>query len=133
VQTPTKTIVDLERKFWQSMVEQDADAALDMLCEPALMVSPRGAMKFDHDEYRKMAEQGAMVLTAFELSNMQIVFPNENTAVLTYHAKQKLAPRGAGNAVTQEMNDTSTWIWTPEGWKCVIHTETPAGAGHVQH
>ena len=67
MQTPAKTIVDLERKFWQSMVEQDADAALDMLCEPALMVSPRGAMKFDHDEYRKMAEQGAMVLTAFEL------------------------------------------------------------------
>jgi ketosteroid isomerase-like protein len=133
MQTPAKTIVDLERKFWQSMVEQDTDTALDMLCEPALMVSPHGAMKFDHDEYRKMAEQGSLVLTAFELSNMQIVFPNENTAVLTYHARQRLIPRGAGNAVTQEMNDTSTWIWTIDGWKCVIHTETPAGTGQVQH
>ena len=133
MQTPAKTIVDLERKFWQSMVEQDTDTALDMLCDPALMVSAHGAMKFDHDAYRKMAEQGALVLTAFELSKMQIVFPNENTAVLTYHAKQKVAPRGTDNAVIQEMNDTSTWIRTMDGWKCVMHTETPAGAERVQH
>jgi len=133
MQTPAKTIVDLEMKFWQSVVEHDTDTALNMLCEPALMVSPHGAMKFDHDEFRKMAEQDSLVLTAFELSNMQIVFPNENTAVLSYHAKQKLTPRGTGNAVTQEMNDTSTWIRTLDGWKCVIHTETPAGDGKVQH
>lgn len=133
MQTPAKTIVDLERKFWQSMVEQDTDTALDMLCDPALMVSSHGAMKFDHDAYRKMAEQGSLVVTAFELSKMQIVFPNENTAVLTYHAKQKVAPRGTDKAVIQEMNDTSTWIRTMDGWKCVMHTETPAGAERVQH
>ncbi len=133
MQTPAKTIVDLERKFWLSMVEQDTDTALDMLCDPALMVSSHGAMKFDHDEYRKMAEQGSLVVTAFELSKMQIVFPNENTAVLTYHAKQKVTPRGTDKAVIQEMNDTSTWVRTMDGWKCVMHTETPAGAERVQH
>jgi hypothetical protein len=101
-----------------------------MLCEPALMVSSHGAMKFDHDGYRKMAEQGSLVLTSFEFSNLQIVFPNENTAVLTYHVRQKLKPRATGNAMTQEMNDTSTWIRTLDGWKCVVHTETPADSRH---
>ena len=130
MQTPAKEIVDLERKFWQAIVEQDAYTAIDMLCEPALMVSSHGAMKFDHDGYRKMAEQGSLVLTSFEFSNLQIVFPNENTAVLTYHVRQKLKPRATGNAMTQEMNDTSTWIRTLDGWKCVVHTETPADSRH---
>ena len=33
-----------------------------------------------------------MVLTSFELSDMEVVFPNDTTAVLTYHVKQGIAP-----------------------------------------
>lgn len=126
--TPSKTLMDLEKKFWQSMVDQDTDAALEMLVEPALMVSSHGAMKFDHAGYRKMAEQGSMVLTSFELSNMETVFPNDTTAILSYHVRQEVAPRGSGDRTEQEMNDTSTWVRTADGWKCVMHTETPAPA-----
>lgn len=126
--TSSKTLIDLETKFWQSMVNQDTDTALEMLTEPALMVSSHGAMKFDHAGYRKMAEQGSMVLTSFELSDMEVVFPNDTTAVLTYHVKQAVAPRGKGEPTEQEMNDTSTWIQDGTGWRCVMHTETPAGA-----
>jgi hypothetical protein len=46
--TSSKTLIDHETKFWQSMVNQDTDTALEMLTEPALMVSSHGAMKFDH-------------------------------------------------------------------------------------
>lgn len=42
--TSTQTLIDLETKFWQSMVNQDTDTALDLLSEPALMVSSHGAM-----------------------------------------------------------------------------------------
>jgi len=127
--TPSKNLVALETKFWQSMVDQDTDTALEMLCEPALMVSSHGAMKFDHAQYRKMAEQDSSVLTSFELSDMEVVFPNEDTAVLTYHVKQGLAPRGKSATSVQEMNDTSTWVRIGDQWKCVMHTETPAGDG----
>ncbi len=69
--TPNKTLIDLETKFWQSMVDNDSDTAVDMLTEPALMVSPHGAMKFDHATYRKMADQGPVVVKSFELSDME--------------------------------------------------------------
>ena len=124
--TPSKTLIDLENKFWQSLVDQDTDAALRMLGEPALMVSSHGAIKFDHAGYRKMAEHGSMVVTSFELSDVETVFPNEATAILTYRVKQKVAARQDGKSTVQEMNDTSTWVSTPDGWKCVMHTETPA-------
>jgi hypothetical protein len=54
--TSNKTLIDMEKKFWQSMVDQDADAATGMLCEPALMVSAHGTMRFDHAGYRAPVE-----------------------------------------------------------------------------
>jgi hypothetical protein len=126
--TPTETLADLEHRFWQSMVEQDTDAALEMLSEPALMVSPHGAMKFDHAGYRRMAEQGSMVVTAFDLTDLDVVFPNDTTAILTYQVRQTVASRGKHDEVVQHMADTSTWILADGRWQCVMHTETPVDA-----
>ena len=131
--TPSQTLIDLENKFWQSIVEHDTDTALDLLGQPALMVSEHGAMKFDHDGYRQMAEKGSMVLTSYELSKMDVVFPNDSTAILTYQVKQEIATRGKDESSVQEMNDTSTWVKDGNRWQCVMHTETPAGARRPSH
>jgi len=124
----SSTLVDLETKFWQSMVDRDTDAALDLLCEPALMVSAHGGMKFDHAGYRKMAEQGSMVVNSFEFSDMEVVFRNDATAILSYRVRQGVAPRDRGETTELHMHDTSTWIRTNAGWRCAMHTETPVGA-----
>lgn len=126
--TPSSTLIDLETKFWQSMVDHETDVALSLLCEPALMVSAHGAMKFDHAGYRQMAEHGSMVVNSFELSDMEVVFPSDSTAILSYRVKQGVAPRGKGATTQQEMNDTSTWVKTGQGWRCAMHTETPINA-----
>ena len=131
--TPNKTLIDLETKFWQSMVAKNTTAATKMLSEPALMVSSHGTMKFDHAEYRKMAEKGPMVLTSFELSDVDVTFPNDTTAIVTYRVKQEVATRGTGERTTQEMNDTSTWVKKGPRWQCVMHTETPAETKHASH
>lgn len=123
---PRQTLIELEKKFWQSIVDEDTDMAFELLNEPSLLVNAHGAMKFDHESYRNMAEKGSMVLKSFELSDVQVVFPNESTALLTYHVKQEMAPRGKDGGPVQEMNDTSTWIKVGDDWQCVMHTETPA-------
>jgi len=125
MRTSSETLIELEKRFWQSMVDQDADVALSLLNEPALMVGGHGAMKFDHAGYRRMAEQGSMQLTKFELRDMEVVFPNDTTAILTYRVSQDVAPRGSSQSATQEMADTSTWVRGDDGWRCVMHTETP--------
>ncbi|MBC7919350.1 MAG: nuclear transport factor 2 family protein [Rhodoferax sp.] len=128
MQDASKTLIDLEKKFWQSMVDQDTDAALKLLNEPALMVSAHGAIKFDHAGYRKMAEQPSMTVASFELRDVEVIFPDDTTAILTYNVKQEIASKGNDKTVTQEMNDTSTWIQKGKWWQCVMHTETPAQA-----
>lgn len=121
-----KTLIDLETRFWQSMIDNDTEVAVGMLNEPSLMVSPHGTMRFDHAGYRQMAEQGSMVLTSFELSDMQVMFPDDTTAVLAYKVKQGMASRGKEDQATlQEMYDTSTWVRSGGAWHCVMHTETP--------
>ncbi|MEP6504131.1 MAG: nuclear transport factor 2 family protein [Betaproteobacteria bacterium] len=122
------TLVDLETRFWQSMVDHDTDAALDLLCEPACMVSAHGAMKFDHAGYRKMADQGSMVVKSFQFNDMEVLFPTDDTAILSYRVKQGVAPRGDGATTVTEMNDTSTWVRTDDGWRCAMHTEAPIAA-----
>ena len=122
--TSAKTLIELETKFWQSMVDQDADAALQLLHDPSQIASSHGAMRFDHAGYRKMAEQGAMVVTSFELSAVEVVFPTETTAVLTYQVKQAVAKREGGESSVHNMSDTSTWVHAGKRWQCVLHTES---------
>lgn len=119
-----KELETLERKFWQSMVDEDTDTALSMMAEPSLMVSPHGAMQFDHAAYRKMAEQGSMVILSFELSDFQSYFPTEDLGIVTYKARQVVAPRGKNEGATQQMVDSSTWVRQSGAWRCVAHTET---------
>ena len=136
VATATKTLIELETKFWQSMVDQDTDAALQLLHEPSQMASSHGAMKFDHASYRKMAEQGSMVVTAFTLSDIEVVFASETTAVMTYRVKQTVAAREgdkSGKGTIQDMSDTSTWVYVGKRWQCVLHTESQMEAKPAKH
>ena len=119
------TLIALERKFWQSMVDEQTDVALGMLAEPSFMVSPHGAMKFDHAMYRRMAEHGDQVIKRFELGEMEVTEFGENVAILVYEVKQVLSPRGKSEETEQHMKDTSTWVKADGAWRCVMHTETP--------
>lgn len=121
----SKTLIDLETRFWQSMVNKDAETAVAMLAEPALMVSAHGAASFDHDGYRKMAATDEWELNGFEFDDMKVAFPNPATGIVTYRVKQKVTPKGQ-KVATQEMIDSSTWVREGAGWRCVMHTETPA-------
>ena len=132
MQDKSRELFALEKKFWQSMVDTDTNTAIDLLCEPAFMVSSHGSMKFDHAGYREMAEHGTMVVKSFKLSDMEATFPNDDTAVLSYKAHQTLSPRGKSEKVEQDMLDTSTWIRDGDGWRCVMHTEAPAPTGKAK-
>ena len=126
MRTADSTLINLEKKFWQSMVDEDTDTALSMLAEPSMMVSAQGAMQFDHAQYRQMAEQGNMVIKSFELSDVNVMFPNDDTAVLTYKVRQAMAERGEdeSEAVEQLMADSSVWMRKDGEWRCFMHTET---------
>lgn len=125
MKTDRDTLIEMEKKFWQSMVDEQTDVALGMLAEPSFLVSSHGAMKFDHASYRKMAEHGDMVIKRYDLGDMEATFVGDNTAILCYDVKQVISSRGANDETEQHMKDTSTWVKVDGSWVCAMHTETP--------
>lgn len=96
---------------------------LNLLTEPALMVSSQGAMKFDHAGYRKMAEGGAFKLLDFKMSKTQVVFPTDDVAVIAYQVDEKTEMKG--KKMKAKKSYSSTWVRMGKSWKCVVHTESP--------
>lgn len=118
----TETIVALENKFWQSMQDKDAKAAKAMIADECLITGPMGAMKLDPDKYEEMTRDGKWSLESFALSDVDVVFPADDVAVIAYTVHQ------TGTMKDQPMDmtcaDSSTWIKEGDAWKCALHTET---------
>lgn len=122
--TTAKQIMANERKFWEAMRAQDVQAAVDLLDDTAVLAGMQGIHHFDHAGYRRMAEQGPMVLNDFALSDERVVFPSSEVAVATYRVEQSFSIDGKPSRMTSF--DTSTWVRKDGKWRCVAHTETPA-------
>ena len=120
--TPRHRIEQLERAFWQSMVDDDPKVATGMLADTALMVSGHGAMSFDHAGYTKMAKDPSHRLVQFKLSDMDVMFPSDDLAIATYKVQQQV--ERDGKPMQMQAVDSSTWVKSGDDWKCVAHTES---------
>ena len=116
------TIVGLEKTFWQSMVDQDADKAMTMIADECLITGPMGTMRSDPEDYKRMTEVGDWELDKFEFSDVQVIFPADDTAIIAYKVHQ------TGTMKDQPMDlncaDSTTWVRDGDDWKCARHTET---------
>jgi hypothetical protein len=117
-------LVELEHRFWQALLDGDTDTALSLMNEPMLRVTALGVTKVGRTEYRDLAESGQMVLKEYHLSDVDVVFPADDVAVLAYAVRQTIAPRGRLTLLTQNMADTSMWVRKNGRWRCAMHTET---------
>ena len=118
----TDTIVTLEKTFWQSMVDKDADKAMTMIADECLITGPMGTMRSDPEDYKRMTKKGDWDLDEFEFSDVQVIFPAEDTAIIAYKVHQ------TGTMKDQPMDlncaDSTTWVRDGDDWKCALHTET---------
>ncbi len=104
------TIIKLEQRFWQSMVDKDADVAMAMIADESLVSGPQGTMKISPQKYGEMTREGKWRLDTFKLSEVDVVFPADNVAVIAY--------------MDMTCVDSSTWVKDGGTWKCALHTET---------
>lgn len=120
--TNAQTIVDLETKFWQSMVDKDAKFARTLIAEDCLVTGPMGAMKIDPDKYEAMTRDGKWTLDSFKFSDLNVIFPSDDTAIVAYKVHQK--GEMGGKPMDMQCADSSTWVRDGRDWKCALHTET---------
>ena len=125
--TTQNEIMDLERKFWQSMVDADIDTAVSLLDEQSISVGAMGLHSFDPAGYKEMARSGDARLTSFEFFDERVLFPTPDVAIASYKARQSFTMDG--ESLEMVVYDTTTWVRKGGKWMASAHTETPEQKG----
>jgi hypothetical protein len=120
-----QTIIDLEKKFWDTMKTQDVETATGMMANESIVIGPQGVSKISKGDFAKMMEDGKWTLKDYKFSDVQVLFPDDDTAVIGYKVHQKGTMNG--KPYDLEAADASTWLRNGAGWQCVLHTETTIG------
>lgn len=118
----TQTIVDLETRFWKALVEKDTAKAAALIADECLITGPSGAMRIDPNKYTQMMQDGQWTLDTFEFSELKVIFPAEDTAVVAYKVHQRGELKG--QPMDLQCADSTAWVKDGRAWKCALHTET---------
>ena len=121
----TNEIEILEKRFWQSMVDKDAKTAAAMIADEALVTGPMGTMKIDPAKYEQMTNEGQWNLESYVMSDVSVVCPSDDVAIIAYTVNQKGDMKG--RAMDLNCADSSTWVRDGDEWKVALHTETILG------
>lgn len=120
--TTRKDIMELERQFWQAIVDMDVDTAISLLDAESVSISGWGIYHFSPTEYKEMALSGDARLTAFTFSEERVIFPIPDVAIATYKADQSITVGGKSQDMV--VYDTTTWVRKDGAWVASAHTET---------
>lgn len=118
-------IIDLEKRFWQTMIDRDVDTAVGMMADHCIVTSAQGVANIDKATFAKMMRGGKWDLHAFWLEDVQVSSPAPDIAVIGYKVKEKLTVDG--QKLTMEAADASTWVRHDGKWLCTLHTESVLG------
>ena len=114
--TNMKTVIEkLEQAFWQSMVDDKPKDAVNMLTDPAMMISGKGVMPFDHETYLNMAAQEKAKVKKFKFYDVQVLASSDDAAVIAYKM-QRTMKTGDGKQVELTSVNSSTWVNQDGKW-----------------
>lgn len=117
-----QTIIDLEKKFWDTMISRDTEVATKMMADKSIVIDAKGVAQIARSDLSKRMQGSKWTLDSYRMSDTQVVFPTEDTAVIGYKVKQQ--GKMGGKPYDMECADSSTWTKVGGRWLCALHTET---------
>ncbi len=118
-------ILDLEKKFWQSMIDRDAAAGARLAANPCIVAGAQGIGRIDRKTFVKMMEGGAWTLHDFAFREVKFEQATDDVAVIAYKIHETLTVDG--RKLELEAADASTWVRRNGAWMCILHTESLIG------
>src|SRR4029453_2003574 len=93
----------------------------------SVVTGAQGVLRMSHNDYRKMAEQGAgkFDLKSFKLDDVQVSFPTEDVAGIGYKVTENMDVEG--KPLTLKAADATTWVRKDGEWLAALHTESLLG------
>lgn len=127
---PTKDeIVALEKEYWDAMKRKDGKRTSQLSGKVALTTGARGVTKIPKTKMGEMTEDRHWTLESYEFSDVEVVMPPDDVAIIAYKVRQSVTMDGR----RQELRaaDSSTWVRGLDGWECHAHSETFLQDGKV--
>jgi ketosteroid isomerase-like protein len=118
-------LFDLEKQYWDAMVNKDVETAVRMSDDPCYIAGAQGVSAISSEQYRKLMTDGKWTLHEYTMDKMQARMVSPDVAVIIYTVTEKLTVDG--KPLTLIANDSSTWVRKNGEWKCSLHTESVAG------
>jgi ketosteroid isomerase-like protein len=114
-------IIALEKDYWEAMRRKDGKRTSQLSGKVSLTTGARGVTTIPKAKMGEMTEDGHWTLESYEFSDVEVITPAPNVAIIAYKVKQKVKMDGK----QQEMRaaDSSTWIRGADGWECHAHSE----------
>ena len=114
-------IIDLETRFWQSLKDKDVPTAQRMIADQSFSTGPSGITPMDPQKFGQLMREAPWTLDKFEFSDVDVIFPTNDVAVITYKVHQT----GEMEGKPMDMNAADSTVWARDGesWKCALHTE----------
>jgi Domain of unknown function (DUF4440) len=122
-----KAIIELEAKFWQSVMDKDTEAAVAMLDDKSAVAGAQGLAMLSHSDCRSMAKQGERMwkLKSFRFDDVKVTFPTADVAVIVYKVTEDMEVYG--KPLTLKAADATTWVRKGGKWLAALHTESLLG------
>jgi ketosteroid isomerase-like protein len=121
-----KEVVELEKQYWQAIVDRDIDKILSLTADPCIVAGAQGVMNMDHATYRKMMDaQPSWELLEFSLEGVESREVAPGVVSTAYSVSENMTVDGKPHSL--KCADTSVWVKQGDTWVCVVHTEAILG------
>jgi uncharacterized protein (TIGR02246 family) len=126
-QTNEQELVDTEQRFWEAMQQKDGDTASELTDDGCIIVGAQGVSAIDRSSMRKMTVEGKWELKQFSFNEKtrRVRFVSDDVAIVAYSVSEQIVVDG--KPLRLEAHDSSVWVRHDGGWRCALHTESPAG------
>jgi uncharacterized protein DUF4440 len=132
--TPTmsRTISDqellaLERSYWDALKERDFRTIGRLTAEDSTVAGASGVAGVDPRSIQKQIESAPYTIKSYRIDPQTIRVNRlcDDTVSIAYGVHEDLEV--GGKPVGLDAFDMSVWKQTPNGWTCVLHTESIKG------
>ena len=117
-----EAIISKEKAAWQAFKDKKADEFKKLLSPDLASVYADGM----HNLQQEVDSMSKTDMKSFDLSDFNVVFPNPNTAIITY--KAKIEATADGKDVSGTYNVGSVWHTANGQWLGIFHTDMKAAA-----
>ena len=121
-----KEILELERRYWRALQDNDIEAAVELTDFPCIVAGPSGVQKVDRKAFEKMMSNPSYTIRKVDFgAKPQIRMVSDDCVVVAYQIHEDVTVDG--KATSLDAADSSAWIHRDGQWRCALHSEAIAG------